>query len=80
MKRYEAGELTRNHIQLIVGIGQTRFFALIKVYRNSQGTFSLKYCRRSPTRRINPKAEKRIIQELRASQKLINNHNIPNIA
>ena len=77
MKRYEAGELTRNHIQQILGIGQTRFFALIKVYRNSPETCSLEYCRRSPTRRINPKVEKRIIQELQASQKLINNHNIP---
>lgn len=77
MKRYEAGELTRNHIQQILGIGQTRFFALIKIYRNSAKAFNLEYCRRTPTRRINPKIERRILQELKASENLIEDKNIP---
>lgn len=77
MKRYEAGELTRNHIQQILNIGQTRFFAIVKSYRNNPEAFNLKYCRRTPTRRINPKVESRILQELKASSSLIDDKNIP---
>lgn len=77
MKRYEAGELTRNHIQQMLGIRQTRFFALVKSYRSNPEAFSLKYYRRIPSRRINPKVEKRIIQELQASQELINDQSTP---
>lgn len=77
MKRYESGELSREHIQQILGIKQTRFFALIKIYRNSPEAFSLAYSRRLPTRRINPKTEGRIIKELQASQKLIDDRDTP---
>lgn len=77
MKRYESGELSREHIQQILGIKQTRFFALIKIYRDNPEAFSLAYSRRLPTRRINPKVEYRILQELKASAKLIDDKNIP---
>ena len=77
MKRYEAGEISRANIETILGIGQTRFFALIKAYRNNPEAFSVAYRRRSPTRSINQKVEKRIIQELNASQELIKEKNVP---
>ena len=77
MKRYRAGEISRANIETILGIGQTRFFALLKAYRNNPESFSVIYRRRSPTRTIDQKLEKRIIQELNASQKLIDTKNVP---
>lgn len=77
MKRYKAGEISRINVQTILGIGQTRFFALLKAYRDNPESFSVAYCRRSPTRTINQSLEKRIIQELEASQKLIKAKNVP---
>lgn len=77
MKRYEAGEISRPNIEMMLGIGQTRFFALIKAYRGNPETFNISYHRRNPTRSINQKVEKRIIQELAASQKLIKEKDVP---
>lgn len=77
MKRYLAGELSRANIETTLGIGQTRFFALIKAYRDNPESFSISYNRRSPTRSINQKIEKRIIQELSVSQKLIKEKDVP---
>lgn len=77
MKRYKAGEISRVNIQTILGIGQTRFFALLKAYRDNPELFSVSYHRSSPTRAINQSLEKRIIQELEASQKLIKAKSVP---
>jgi len=77
MKRYEAGEISRANIETILGIGQTRFFTLLKSYRNNPEAFDICYQRRNPTRSIAKEADKRIIQELNASQKLINAKNVP---
>jgi hypothetical protein len=77
MRRYKAGEISRAHIETILGIGQTRFFALLKAYRDNPESFSVIYRRRKPTRSINQNVEKRIIQELNASRKLIEAKNVP---
>lgn len=77
MKRYKAGEVSRVNVQTMLGIGQTRFFALLKAYRDNPQSFSVCYHRTNPTRHINHTAEARIIQELRASQKLIDAKNVP---
>lgn len=71
MKRYKTGEVSRANIETILDIRQTRFFALLKAYRDNPESFNILYHRRMPTRTINQKLEKRIIQELNASQKLI---------
>ncbi|MFA5430887.1 MAG: hypothetical protein WC329_07000 [Candidatus Omnitrophota bacterium] len=77
MKRYEAGEVSRVNIETILEIGKSRFFTLIKAYRDNPESFDTRYNRRNPTRCITQKVEKRIIQELNASQKLINAKNVP---
>jgi hypothetical protein len=77
MKRYKAGEVSRANVETVLGIGQTRFFALLKAYRDNPESFSVIYRRRNPTRTINQKLEKRIIQELNASQKLIDTKHVP---
>ena len=40
MKRYKAGEVSRANIETILGIGQTRFFALLKAYRRKSAIIS----------------------------------------
>ena len=77
MQRYETGEISRAHIETILGIGQTRFFALVKLYRDNPETFSIKYRRLAPTRRISQRVEKRIVQELKASQELVDKKSVP---
>lgn len=77
VKRYHAAEISRAHIETILGIGKSRFFALIKAYRDNPESFSISYDRHNPTRSITKEAEKWIIQELNASQKLINSKNVP---
>lgn len=77
MKRYEAGEVSRANIETILGIGETRFFALLKAYRADPETFSIGYHRRNPTRTISHETENRIIQELNESRKLIKDKDVP---
>ena len=47
---YCQGLLKRAEVQEILGIGKTRFFALVKAYRNAPETFSVAYERRTPGR------------------------------
>ena len=77
MKRYTAGEISRANIETILGIGKSRFFALIKTYRDNPDSFNISYIRHNPTRNITPKAEKRIIHELNESRKLIKDKDVP---
>ena len=77
MRRYETGEISRANIETILGIGKTRFFAVIKAYRDNPESFSVSYDRHNPTRSISQKVENRIIQELNASQKLIKEKDVP---
>ncbi len=42
---YEQGHLSRNEIENTLGINKTRFFALLKQYRNNPDAFSIDYHR-----------------------------------
>ncbi len=41
LQRYCQGKMRRADIQEILGIGKTRFFALLKTYRQASETFSI---------------------------------------
>lgn len=77
MKRYLNKELKREHIQEILGIGQTRFFALVKSYRKNPLEFSIQYKRHKTTRSISPAIEKNILTELQFGKELIDNKEAP---
>lgn len=77
MKRYLNKELKREHIQEVMNIGKTRFFALVKSYRKNPSEFSIQYKRHQATRSINPTIEKNIITELQFGKELIDNKNAP---
>jgi hypothetical protein len=53
---YEAGHISRSEIENTLGIGKTRFFALLKKYREHPDFFSIDYQRNSRAR-LSPDVE-----------------------
>lgn len=76
MQRYTEGELSRAEIREVMGVGKTRFFALLKAYRQSPETFSIAYERDSP-RRLSAAAEAQITQELESEKQLVEDPRLP---
>jgi transposase len=77
IKRYLNKENERKHIQQILGIGKSRFFVLIKKYKENPRAFSIQYTRKTRTRTISKSAEKNILKELSIEKKLIKDKNVP---
>ena len=77
IERYVKKEVERHYLQEILGIGKTRFFALVKSYGKNPEAFSVQYTRRVKTRAIPQSTEKNIIKELTIEKKLIEDANIP---
>ena len=50
LQRYLNSEIERPYIQQILGIGKTRFFALIKSYQTDPAGFSVQYRRQTKSR------------------------------
>ena len=75
--RYLAGEIERSYIQEILGIGKTRFFALVKKYRKDPGSFSIEYKRKGTTRKISKDIEDNIMKELEIDKQLIADPEVP---
>ena len=71
LARYLKLEIKRRYIQEILGIGLTRFFALVKSYRNDPRRFTIQYARKEPTRSIDDKIEQNILKELSIDKKII---------
>lgn len=71
--RYENGEVKRRHVETILEIGKSRFFELLKVYREEKDKFSIGYKRKRPTRGIEVAIEKNIYKELKIDKVLIEN-------
>lgn len=77
LARYLKAEIKRRYIQEILGIGSTRFFALIQSYRNDPQGFTIQYTRKEPTRSIDDKIEKNILKELAVDEKIIEDPKTP---
>lgn len=75
--KYLRKEVGRRYIQAILGINKTRFFALIRAYRDNPGQFSIQYVRKYKTRSIPEAVEANILKELSIEKKLIEDKNIP---
>jgi len=76
LKSYEQGHLSREEIEQTLGIGKTRFFALVKQLRDYPDTFSIDYHRQSRPR-LGPKAEDKIHEELLRDKELVDNKDLP---
>jgi hypothetical protein len=77
IERYLREEIERDYIQEILGIGKTRFFALIHAYRHNPHEFSVQYQRKSKTRTIPQAVEDNILKELQIEKNMIENPDIP---
>ena len=77
MQRYINKELKRQHIQQMLKIGKTRFFALVEACRTDPEKFSIKYERQTKTRSIDPAIEKNILKELKTTKSFIDDKSMP---
>ena len=77
IERYLRKEIERQYIQQILGIGKTRFFALLRDYHKDPSEFSIQYTRKAKTRQIPQAVEDNIIKELQVEKKMIQNTEIP---
>ena len=75
--RYLEGKIKRSNIQKVLGIGKTRFFALVKTYRQDPLMFSIEYTRKNATNKIPLEVEENIMTELAVEKKLITDPDIP---
>jgi hypothetical protein len=73
---YCQGLLNREAIEEALDIGKTRFFALLKLYRQNPEAFSIVYQRSTPFR-ISHSVEKEIEKELRLEKSLIEDRTLP---
>ena len=76
LKGYCQGTWDRLAIQETLGIGKTRFFALLRQYRWGIDEFSLAYQRTTPAR-LAASAEKQIEAELMLEKGLIEDPSLP---
>jgi hypothetical protein len=72
---YCQGHLSRAEVEELLEIGKTRFFALLKSYRQNAEAFSIEY-RRSSKGRLSPEAEKLVEQELLRDKALIEDKDV----
>jgi len=77
IQKYLRKELERKHLQEVLGINKTRFFALVKAYRADSSSFSIQYIREKKTRNIPKAVEKNILRELSSEKKLIDDKEVP---
>ena len=73
---YRKGTIERRAIEHILGIEKTRFFALLKQYRNSREGFSLAY-RRKASRRLSKTLEAEMERVLKEEKQLIDDPTLP---
>jgi len=75
--RYLKKKIARKYIQEILGIKKTRFFALIKQFKDDPENFSVSYFRSTPTRTISKAIEANVIKELKIEKDLIKAKDVP---
>lgn len=73
---YTQGTLSRADVESMLEIGKTRFFALLKAYRQDPETFSIAY-QRTTQGRLSDQAEAEIQQELLREKALIDDKELP---
>ena len=77
MTRYLKKKIERKDLQKVLGIKKTRFFALIKRFKNDRENFSVSYFRSIPTRTISKAIETNIMKELNIEKDLIKAKKVP---
>jgi hypothetical protein len=73
---YTKGSITRTELEKILQINKTRFFAMLKEYRQDPANFSINYKRATPAR-LSVETEAAMIAELQAEKALIDDPDLP---
>ncbi len=73
---YQEGHIARSEIETTLGIGKTRFFALLKQFQDQQEAFSIDYQRTSKAR-LGSVIEEKIRIELLREKELVENPDLP---
>jgi hypothetical protein len=73
---YCQGTLSGAEAREMLGLGKTRFFALLQDYRSNPAGFSIAYERETPAR-LSASTERAIVTELRRDQKLVEDRRLP---
>ena len=76
LQGYCQGNLSRPDIEEMLGIGKTRFFALLKAYHQDPEAFTISY-QRSTQGRLSEETEDQIQQELFRDKALIDDEELP---
>ena len=76
LQSYSQGKMRRVDIQEILGIGKTRFFALLKSYRQEADTFSIAYQRKSPAK-LSAEVETGIEKALLWEKEIVEDPDLP---
>lgn len=76
-ERYLSREIGVQHALALLKTSRRRFFELLKGYRETPDSFSMEYKRKGTSRRIDPKAEQKIIGELKKESRMIKDKNNP---
>ena len=77
IEKYLKKEVGRRYLQEILGIGKTRFFALLASYQKNPKEFSIQYVRKQKTRQIAHDIEENILKELAFEKRLIQDKDVP---
>ncbi|MBI2851256.1 MAG: hypothetical protein HYX80_09525, partial [Chloroflexi bacterium] len=76
LEGYGRGRIDRAGIEEILGIGKTRFFALLKAYRQNPKAFSISY-HRVALPKLTAATEGEIARELMRERELVNDNRLP---
>jgi len=76
LERYSKKEIERKYVQEMLGVGKSRFFMLMSLYREDPQRFTIHYERNTPAR-ISKEIEHNIVKELSIEKGIIENKEIP---
>ncbi len=77
LRSYDLGVIGLREALNSLDIGRSRFFLLLKQYRDNPDSFSLRYARSKPNHTIGRSLDKHILAELEAEKTLIEDKSIP---
>jgi len=76
IQRYNMGDMSRKEVQEILKIGKTRFFAILKDFKEDTADFQISYQRTSQSR-LGMKTEQAIAHELKREKELVEDARLP---
>jgi hypothetical protein len=76
MQSYDQGQLKREELQELLGIGRSRFFVLLNDYRKDPAGFSIAYQRSTPAR-LSTDVEAEMAQALLREKEIVEDPNLP---